>query len=229
MAGIFKIICTPIGNLADISYRASKALNESKIILSEDTRRARCLFYGLNLELAKKRFVSCHQHNEKSRFLFIMNELKRNNDIVLISDSGAPTISDPGGFIIRFLVKNGVKIEVIPGASAIIAALIGSGLNIRRYVFLGFLPRKKLKCKHLLISVIKLGFTVVIFESPFRVKNTLMNLYIWCGRREVVVARELTKRYETFHRGMLGSELSPNFIIKGEAVILVSGKNNLMK
>ncbi len=221
MAGVLKIVCTPIGNLGDISRRAIETLQNCILVLAEDTRHSQKLFHALNISLKQKKFVSCNQHNEQSRASIVFERLQADEDVALISDAGAPTISDPGGKMVQAVVEGGYKIEVIPGASAVTAALIGAGLDTTRYVFLGFLPRKGTERMCLVKNTAKLGFALVIFESALRVSKTLSDLAKWCGPKKVAVARELTKLYETFHRGVLGAKLSPEFVVKGEVVIVV--------
>lgn len=217
MSGVFRVVATPIGNLEDLSSRARTTLCESDFVLAEDTRRARILLEHIQ---SKARVLSCHQHNELSRVSWAKDALAENKSIALVSDAGAPSISDPGGRLVAELAEAAYRVEVIPGPSAPVAALMGAGIAATRFVFLGFLPRKNGARKSLLERVAP-DFGMVLFESPHRVESTLDALYATLGARRVVVARELTKRFETFHRGVLGKPLQPPLVARGEIVIVV--------
>lgn len=218
MAGILKIIGTPIGNLGDLSPRAKEALDNAAIILAEDTRQTIKLVDG------NKRLISCNQNNELTRLKVVQERLDAGDDVALVSDAGAPALSDPGGRLIDAIVQNGYEIEVIPGPTALTAAVMGCGLDMTRFVFLGFLPRKGKERETLIESSFSQGFSLVIYEAANRVLNTLEDLADICPKTRFVVARELTKRFETFHRGMLGSDdISPPFVDKGECVIVIEG------
>ncbi len=219
MAGVLRIVATPIGNLKDISERAKEILAESSLILAEDTRHSGHLLAALGI--TKPRLVSCNQHNELERAPVVRERLALGENVALISDAGAPAISDPGGRLVDAIAKEGYRVEAIPGPSAVIAALMGAGLHTHRYVFLGFLPKKGKERTRLIEDAMRAGFALVIYEAPKRVNDTLVDLHALCGPRRVVVARELTKQFETFHRGLLGGELTPPFVALGEAVIVV--------
>ncbi len=222
MSGILKLICTPIGNLGDMTPRALAALSSCSLILAEDTRHSMRLVQGLGVVLDAK-FVSCPQQRELSRVDLVIERLQAGEHVAFMSDAGAPGISDPGGRLVDAVVKAGFAVEVLPGPSAVIAALMGAGVISHRYAFLGFLPRKGGERERLVRTACELELAVVLFESPFRVRKMLEHLHKWCGPRRVVVARELTKKFETFHRGILGEELVPTLIEKGEFVIVVEG------
>ena len=224
MVGVLKIACTPIGNLGDITRRVIDELKNCSIILVENIHHSQKLFCAIGISLKYKKIISCNKHNEKSRSSIVLKLLESNN-IILISNAGAPTISDPGNKIVQIVIEHGFKIEILPGASAVTAALMGAGLNINRYIFLGFLPRKGHARKCLVKNASKLGFALVIFESALRVKKTIDDLSEWCGSKKVVIAREITKKYESFHRGVLGIKLNPKFIVKGEVVIIIECNN----
>jgi 16S rRNA (cytidine1402-2'-O)-methyltransferase len=221
MAGRLKVICTPIGNLGDLSPRAKDALSTAPLILAEDTRHSRPLVVAAGANLDKTKLLSCHQHNENDRIEVVMQRLVAGDDVALISDAGAPGISDPGSRLVDAVCQAGHDVEVLPGPSAVIAALMGSGLRASRYVFLGFVPKKGKARRDLFIQAAASGFAVVLFESPLRMDQTLKDLHGHFGPRRVVVARELTKAHETFHRGRLGEGIFPPLVEKGEAVVVV--------
>ncbi len=223
MAGVLKIVCTPIGNLGDISLRAIETLKSSTMILAENISHSRKLLTALHVDLRNIKLLSCAQHEEENRIQLVIERLEKGDIISLISDAGAPVISDPGGRLVEAVVAAGHQIEVIPGPSAIIAALMGAGLITTRFAFLGFLAKKGKERERLIKNARAASLALVIYESPHRVEKTLADLFKWCGPKRVVVARELTKQFETFHRGILGQPLLPDFVEKGEAVIVVEG------
>lgn len=217
MSAAFYVVATPIGNLGDLSARAQQVLRDADYVLAEDTRRARILLEHIQ---SPAKMYSCHQHNELTRVKWVLAALAESKSIALISDAGAPSISDPGGRLVAELAEAGCPIEVIPGPSAPIAALMGAGIAATRFVFLGFLPRKA-GARKTLLDQVSSEFGVVLFESPHRVEATLASLFDVYGPRKVVVAREITKHFETFHRGRLGAELVPPLQARGEIVIVV--------
>ncbi|MCA9507102.1 MAG: 16S rRNA (cytidine(1402)-2'-O)-methyltransferase [Myxococcales bacterium] len=221
-----KIIATPIGNLGDISSRAISSISSADVILAEDTRSARKLisFLGINLK-SQSRIISCHAQIEEQRAHVVEECLKANEQVVLLSDAGCPVISDPGSLLVQAVVKAGFEVEVIPGPSAQSAAIMGAGIDTTRFAFLGFLPKKNSQRKKLFQSTAACGLALVIYESPLRVKNLLDDLFEALGPRRVVVARELTKVFETFHRGVLGQELKPSLVEKGECVVIVEAQD----
>lgn len=223
MAGLLSIVCTPIGNLGDISKRAADTLRSSSVILAENINHSRKLLSALQVDLKNTQMLSCAQQDEEKRIKVVLEKLEAGDHISLISDAGAPSISDPGGRLVDAVIQAGYKIEVIPGPSAVIAALMGAGVISHRFAFLGFLPKKGKERERLIQGSRALGMALVIYESPNRVLATLDSLFELCGPKRVVVARELTKQFETFHRGVLGAELSPPFVPKGEAVIVIEG------
>lgn len=221
MTGILKVIATPIGNLSDLSPRAAAALRAAPLILAEDTRRARILLEHVG---GTGRPVSCHQHNELERVSVALERLRAGDDVAFVSDAGAPSVSDPGGRLVEAIAEEGLPVEVIPGPSAIIAALMGAGLDLSRFAFLGFLPRRS-GARRAWIERIPRELGLVMFEAANRVADTLSALHEVLGARRVVVARELTKRFETFHRGRLGAPLAPAFVDRGEVVIVVEAES----
>lgn len=215
------VVCTPIGNLSDLSPRASKALQEADLVLCEDTRHSKPLLDKIG---SRARLVSCHAHNERDRKELVVTALKSGERVALISDAGAPGLSDPGGRIVEEVVAAGCDVEVVPGPTALVAALMGAGIDVNRFAFFGFLPKSGGGRTELLEGAARAGLGVVVYEAPQRTEETLADLFEALGARRVVVARELTKMHETFHRGVLGPPkpaLTPPFVEKGEVVIVV--------
>jgi 16S rRNA (cytidine1402-2'-O)-methyltransferase len=222
MARALKIVATPIGNIRDISLRAMDALKKADVILAEDTRHSLQLIQALNIELKPEcRLISCDSHKETDRIKVVEERLLANDQVVLIADAGCPTISGPGSLLVQGIVLFGLSVEVIPGPSALTAALMGAGIDTTRFAFLGFLPQKKSQRQELIKAVARAGLSLVMYEAPQRVEALLTDLHDILGKRRVVIARELTKLYETFHRGHLGEPLNPPFTEKGECVVIV--------
>jgi 16S rRNA (cytidine1402-2'-O)-methyltransferase len=222
MNGKLTIVATPIGNLRDITLRALDALADADLILAEDTRHSQNLLVALNIKLKPHcRLISSHSQVEKKRIDVLAEHLAKGERVVMVSDAGCPTVSDPGSWLVMAAVDLGATVEVIPGASAVMAALMGAGLDTTRFAFLGFLPKKPSVRQKLVQDAARGGLAVVIFESPLRVEELLAQLHTFLGPARVVVARELTKMYETFHRGRLGQPLAPPFMPKGECVVVV--------
>ena len=217
--GVLHLVSTPIGNMEDITYRAVDTLKKVSLVAAEDTRTSKKLFkhYMISTKL-----ISFYEHNKYSRIPKLIGHLKRGNDLAIISDAGTPGISDPAYRIVRESLKNEIRITSVPGATAVISALVSSGLPTDRFLFEGFLPPKKGRKKRL-EGIKDLDATIVYYESPRRLARTLNDLEIVLGDRPAVVARELTKLYEEYSRGTI-SELRRYYeknIPKGEIVILV--------
>lgn len=227
-----KVIATPIGNLGDISRRAIDEIARADLILAEDTRSALKLinFLGIGLK-PETRIISCHSQMEEHRAQVVAERLRAKDNVVLLSDAGCPVISDPGSLLVQGVVAEGFDVEVIPGPSAHSAAIMGAGIDTTRFAFLGFLPQKGGVRKKLILCSAEAGLALVIYESPLRVGDLLKDLFDLLGPRRVVVARELTKLFETFHRGHLGQQLVPPLVEKGECVVIVEagplGKINI--
>ena len=221
--GTLRIVSTPIGNLSDITYRAIDILKGSHIIAAEDTRISRKL---LNHYDIKTKMISYFEHNKFSRIKQIMAILLNGMDVAVISDAGTPAISDPSYKLIREAISIGAKIESIPGASAVLAALVSSGLPTDRFIFEGFLPPKKGRKKRI-ENIANENATIVIYESKNRLQRTIKQLLDILGDRPAVICRELTKLHEQFIRGTLSSLLSSVLeqTLKGEIVLLI-GKND---
>jgi len=217
------LVSTPIGNLGDLSRRAAETLESVSRILAEDTRRTRTLLNHLELRTP---LVSLHSHNEAARKETVLDWLSSGEDLALVSDAGTPLVSDPGQRIAKAAMEAGFPVVPIPGASAVLAALVGSGFPADRFLFLGFLPRKGPERSELLDRVSVSTDPVVLFESPERVKSLLRALAESCDpRRRVAVARELTKLHEEFVRGTV-AEVRDHFETnapRGEFAVVVSG------
>jgi len=220
--GILYICGTPIGNLEDITLRALKILKEVKLIAAEDTRHTKKL---LNHYQINTKITSYYEYNKFKKAPYLVEILKNGQDIALVSDAGMPGISDPGYVFINLALKNNIKIIPVPGVSALITALIVSGLPTDKFVFEGFLPRKIKERKRYFKSIENEERTVIFYETPHRLKRALKDmLEIW-GDRKIVIARELTKMYEEIIRGKLSQVLTEISTkeIKGEITLIVQG------
>ena len=221
--GTLRIVSTPIGNLSDITYRAIDILKDSYIIAAEDTRVSGKLLKHYHI---KTKMISYFEHNKFSRIKKIMTALSSGNDVAVITDAGTPAISDPSYKLIREAISLGAKIESIPGASAVLAALVTSGLPTDRFIFEGFLPPKKGRKKRI-ENIANENATIVIYESKNRLQRTIKQILDILGDRPAVICRELTKLHEECIRGTLSSLLSSavKHNLKGEIVLLI-GKND---
>jgi 16S rRNA (cytidine1402-2'-O)-methyltransferase len=216
------VVATPIGNLADITLRAVEILKSADVIAAEDTRRSGMLLKHFEI---KKPFVSYHEHNEATRTLQLVERLARGENIALITDAGTPGLSDPGLRLIRECIKRQVPFTIVPGASSILAALIGSGFSTEKFFFGGFLPVKRGQRERELRAAGEREETSIFFESPYRLTKTLAVCIDVMPERQLCVARELTKKFEEFRRGV-ASELLAHYQAnppKGEIVLVISG------
>ena len=213
MNGKIYLIATPIGNLEDITYRAVKILNEVDIIAAEDTRHSLKLLNHLEIS---KPMISYHRHNEDTKTEVLLNLLKEGKNIGLITDAGTPGISDPGEEIVKEAIKNNIEVIPIPGACALINALITSGLNTKEFSFYGFLPLDKKLRKEKMDDIKKQNKTIIFYEAPHRLEKTLKELKEIFGNINIVVAKELTKIHETFYRGTIEEVLEKMGEIKGD-------------
>lgn len=221
--GIVYIVSTPIGNLSDITFRAVEILKSVPLIAAEDTRKTKIL---LNHYEISTPLISYYEHNHFSRIDRIIEHLKDGRNIAVVTDAGTPGVSDPAYKLIREAIAIGSKVESIPGASAVLAALISSGLPTDRFIFEGFLPPKKGRKKRL--SALKQETaTIIFFENPKRIKRTLTDILEHIGNRPAVVCRELTKLYEEIIRGTVVELLAyfSKHEVRGECVILI-GKDD---
>jgi len=220
-SGSIYVVSTPIGNLADISLRAIDILKTVDLIACEDTRQTSKI---LNHYEIKNKMTPYHDHNKEYKTSSLIEMIKKGKSIALVSDAGTPGISDPGFYLIREAIKNDINISPIPGPSALTAATVASGMEIDRFMFEGYLPRKKGRLKRLK-ELAAYKVTIVIFEGPHRVLKSLRDLRDIFGDRKAAIGRELTKVHEEFVRGNL-SDLIANFSEhkpKGEFVILIEG------
>ncbi len=223
--GILYVVATPIGNLGDISSRALEVLGAAELILAEDTRRSKTLMqhYGI-----AKPLMSLHEHNERGRIPELLKKLSGGADLALISDAGTPLLSDPGYLLINAARTAGITVSPIPGASAITAALSAAGLPTHRFIFEGFLPAKRQARQQTLKKIAEHDCTTVIFESSHRILETLTDIKtIMDEQRSLVIARELTKRHETFIKGsameLLNILTTQTEQQRGEFVLLLEG------
>ena len=221
MAGTLYLVATPIGNLEDITHRAVRLLGEVDVIACEDTRHTRKLLnhYGINT-----RTVSYHEHNESERAAELLERLKRGADVAIVSDAGTPGISDPGFRLARLAIENDVKVVPVPGASALISALVASGVPTDEFFFGGFLPARSGARRTRLSELRSVAATLIFYEAPHRIAGTLRDAQEILGERQAVVARELTKMHEEIVRGRL-SELTERFSSgerpRGEMVLII--------
>lgn len=217
--GILYLVATPIGNLADISFRAIEILKSVDKIYAEDTRNSIVLLKHYNITTP---LFSYHEFNQEIKTDVIVKEVEEGKTIAIISDAGLPVISDPGYKIVEELSKKGLRVSTIPGASAGISALIASGLAPMPYLFYGFLDSKKTKREKELEELKYIPYTIIFYEAPHRIIDTLNDMLTVFGNRNIVIARELTKTFEEYIRGTIEEVLQLD-TIKGEIVIIVDG------
>jgi len=220
MSGILYVVATPIGNLADITYRAVETLKASDVIACEDTRQTGKLLRHFGIQKPTVRYDE-HTHQKSSER--IIRALHEGKTMSLVSDAGTPTISDPGSRLVDEALEQGIRVVPIPGPSSPIAALSASGFKGQEFVFLGFLPRRKGRLKRLLQEALGLGKTVVFMESPYRLESTMNLVREVTPESRVAVARELTKIHEEITRGTVkdGQEKSKPSVYKGEIIVLI--------
>ena len=222
MSGKLYICPTPIGNLEDITYRTLRVLNEVDLIAAEDTRHSMKL---LNHFEISKPLTSYFEHNKDTKGIYLINKLLEGENIALISDAGMPGISDPGEDLIRLAIENNIEVDVLPGASAFVIALVGSGLNTYKFAFEGFLDRDKKLRRSRLEEVKEEERTMIFYESPHRLKDTLKDMLKILGNRKISVNRELTKKYQEVVREDIETVINifNEKEAKGEFVLIVDG------
>lgn len=226
MPGSLYIVSTPIGNLDDITHRALEVLRHVTVIACEDTRHTRKLLnhFGINTPT-----ISYHDHNERERATELLDRLQSGDSIAIVSDAGTPGINDPGFRLVRLAIENDVQIVPVPGANALITALVSSGLPTDEFFFGGFLPPKSNARRSRLEELRTIAATLVFYEAPHRIAATLKDAREVMGNRTAVVARELTKLHEEFLRGNL-EELVEHFSAadkaRGEMVLIISGRSD---
>ena len=222
-AGRLFVVSTPIGNMGDFSFRAVEVLRGVALILAEDTRHSRHLLQRYEIPTAMEAY---HEHNEARMTPAVVHRLHQGSDVALISDAGTPLLSDPGARLVRAVADAGLSVIPVPGASALLAALVASGIDADRFTFFGFLPRKGRERTEALQAVATLPHTAVLYEAPGRVAATLADLTEHgAGGRAVAIARELTKQFEEVRRGTVG-ELAAYYgesPPRGEVVMVVAG------
>ena len=222
MSGKLYICPTPIGNLEDMTYRTIRILNEVDLIAAEDTRHSIKL---LNHFEISKPLTSYHEHNKDSKGGYLINKLLEGENIALISDAGMPGISDPGEDIIKQAIEHNIDIEVLPGATASITALVGSGLETAKVAFEGFLDRDKKVRRNQLEELKEERRTIIFYESPHRLKDTLKDMLKVLGNRRIAVNREITKKYQEIIREDIETVINifNEKEVKGEFVLIVEG------
>ena len=225
MSGKLYLVPTPIGNLDDMTMRAIKVLQGVDLILAEDTRTSSKLLHHFNIQ---KKLTAHHKFNEHKTVELISNQLEAGKTMALISDAGTPGISDPGFLLVRKCIENDLEVECLPGATALIPALVNSGLPADRFCFEGFLPQKKGRQKKVQ-SLIEEERTMIFYESPYRVLKTLEQFCTYFGENRLAsISRELTKIHEETKRGTLKEllEYFKSSTVKGEFVLVVEGATN---
>ena len=220
-AGRLFIVSTPIGNMGDFSFRAIETLRSVAVVLAEDTRHSRPLLQRHEIETPLEAY---HEHNEARMTPRVLDRLGRGEDVALITDAGTPLLSDPGARLVKSAIEAGIVVVPIPGASALLAALVAAGLDATRFTFFGFLARKGRERQEALAEIARLAHTAILYEAPGRVADTLADLSgLGAGGRRAVVARELTKQFEEFRRGTV-EELAAYYrdaTPRGEIVIVI--------
>ena len=218
MLGTLYLVATPIGNLDDITLRAIKILKDVDFIAAEDTRHSLKLLNHLEIS---KPLISYHRHNEDIKTNLLIDKLLDGKNIALISDAGTPVISDPGEEVVKKALKNNINVIPIPGACALINALIVSGLDASEFTFIGFLPLNKKNRKEKLSEIQNSKNTTILYEAPHKLLSTLQDLSKILDNRKIVLAKELTKIHETFISGTAGELLNTLENPKGEFVIMI--------
>ena len=221
--GTLYLVSTPIGNLEDITLRALRVLRESALVAAEDTRTARKLLthYGISA-----RVISYNEHNMRTRTPELLAALET-GDVALVSEAGTPGVSDPGYELAIAAIATGYKVSPVPGPAAVIAALTASGLPMRQFTFLGFLPRRSKERRDLFTGMAREQRTLVFFESPHRLQAALEDLQAALGERRLAVCRELTKLYEEVFRGTVAEAIAHFTQPRGEFTIVVEGASDI--
>ncbi|WP_044894408.1 16S rRNA (cytidine(1402)-2'-O)-methyltransferase [Bacillus alveayuensis] len=220
--GVLYLVPTPIGNLEDMTFRAVRILKECDIIAAEDTRQTKklCHYFEINTPI-----ISYHEHNKEHSGSKILKRLQSGQKVALVSDAGMPTISDPGSELVKQVIEEGFHVIPLPGANAALTALIASGIDPNPFYFYGFLNRQKKEKKKQLEVLKHRSETVILYESPHRLKETLELLHEIFGNRYIVLCRELTKKYEEFIRGTISECIAwvNEHEMKGEFCIIIEG------
>lgn len=226
--GRIVFIATPIGNLEDITLRSIEAIKSTDLVACEDTRRSSKLLNRLGI---KKPLISFHEHNEKSRGKRLIEEVLGGKTIVCLTDAGMPGISDPGYRLVQDCIEANVEFDILPGPSAVLMALLGSGLPTDSFYFGGFLPHKKGKRKTELEESLQRSCTSIYFESPHRIVASLTMMQDFASGHPVCIARELTKKFETWYRGSVSEVIAliGEGKVKGEITFIIAGLQKISK
>lgn len=226
MAGILYLCATPIGNLEDMTFRAVRILGEVDFIAAEDTRHTRKLLTHFDLHTA---LISYHEHNKFERGPELIQLLLEGKNIAVVSDAGLPGIADPGSHLAELAIAEKITVTPLPGANAALSGLICSGLDTTRFLFVGFLPKTTKKRREVLADIVEDKATLLFYESPHRLKDTLKELVDTFGDRKAVACRELTKKFEEFVRGTLVSlqEYFQQHQPRGEFTLIIEGNTNV--
>jgi 16S rRNA (cytidine1402-2'-O)-methyltransferase len=222
--GKLYLVPTPIGNLKDITLRALEVLKSVDLIAAEDTRQSLKL---LNHFEIKKSLISYHQHNEQGKSIELLDRLKEGKNIAIVTDAGTPGISDPGSVVVQKCIEEGIGFEVLPGATAITTALVYSGLDTTKFLFRGFLPRENKDRRPIIEDIKERQETLIFYEAPHRLLDTLEFLKLNLGNRRIAICRELTKLYEEILRLSLEEAIEhyKNVSPRGEYVLVIDGKS----
>lgn len=218
------LVPTPIGNLGDMTYRGVEILKNSEVIFSEDTRESKKLLDYFEI---KKKLIACHKFNEDEAYLKVIDYLDKGFDVSIITDRGTPSISDPGYVSVFKVIQKGYNVVCLPGATAFTPALVNSGLNPNKFFFYGFLNSKKSAKKKELEELKLLTSTIIFYESPYRVVETIKLIKEIMGDRKISVSREISKKHEEVYRGSIDEVLSELNEPKGEFVIVVDGNKDI--
>lgn len=215
------IVSTPIGNMKDITFRAVETLKSVDYILTEDTRRTGTFLKAYEIT---KPMVSFNEFSERSKTAGVISDLKQGKDVALVSDAGTPLLSDPGYLLVKECAANDILVSPIPGASALLSSIVCSGLPVTKFTFYGFLSKESGKRKKILTEINERGETAILYESPYRVQKTIKEIAEMMPDRQVVIARELTKKFEEFIRGSAKEVHSKikDRNLKGEFAIIIN-------
>jgi 16S rRNA (cytidine1402-2'-O)-methyltransferase len=220
--GVLYLVPTPIGNLEDMTFRAVRILKEADLIAAEDTRQTMKLCRHFEIDTS---LFSYHEHNKRKAGETLIEKMKEGKNIALVSDAGMPAISDPGQDLAQEAIKEGLKVISLPGANAALTSLVASGLSTEQFTFIGFLPRQNKQRQSMLEQIKGHPATLLFYESPHRLKETLDAMYKVLGNRNMTISRELTKKFEEYQRGTIEQAIDwcENGTIKGEFCLVVEG------
>lgn len=218
------LIATPIGNMEDITYRAINVLKSVSVIFSEDTRVTNQLLSYYNI---KNKLISSHQYNEKDNIDKLLKYLNDGQDVGLVTDRGTPIISDPGYYLAKAAINNNYNVVSIPGATAFVSALITSNIDAQPFTFFGFLNSKSSKRRKELKELKNNKYTLIFYESPHRLIDTLNDMLKILGNRNISISREITKKFEEIYRGTISDVINELDVLKGEFVIVVEGNKDV--